>query len=208
MAELDRIRPDVESMIGNAFYGIGTGEHTIDMELFPGHEELAATLEHRFGDAVTIRIGTTRYCGGPGRSARCADAAGATTLPPGLHLALTLDHDALHGTEAAGDATLHVRFDGPGTFTLDGGQPIIAKLVTPGTRIVVGAFTGVVGGTGFSLALAAGQGRDIDVIVGISRCDGGLGSALPRGTYGVRAALGPDGGPPQYLAPEVQLTIL
>src|SRR3954465_8442230 len=41
VAELAQIRPSVESMIGNAFYGIGTGERSIEAELFPGHEALA-----------------------------------------------------------------------------------------------------------------------------------------------------------------------
>ena len=38
--------------------------------------------------------------------------------------------------------------------------------------------------------------------------DGGLGSALPPGRYGVVAPLGPEGGgAPVFLAPEVQLTV-
>ena len=207
-AELAQVRPSVESMIGNAFYGIGTGERSIEADLFPGHEALAAELEHRFGDAVTVRIGTTRYCHGFGRSARCADAQGATAPPRGLHLRLTLDDDTLQGTEAAGAGVLHVRYDGPATFTLDLGQPIVANLVQPRTRTVVGTFTGDIAGTGLNLVLAAGQESSIRVIVGISRCDGELGSALPPGHYGVRAPLGPDGGSPRYLAPEVALTIL
>jgi hypothetical protein len=208
VAELAEIRPSVESMIGDAFYGIGTGERSIEADLFPGQEPLAEKLEDRFGDAVTIRIGTTRYCHGAGRSARCADLQGATALPRGLHLRLTLDDDTLRGTEAAGAGVLHVRYDGPGTFTLDTGQPIVANVVRRGTRTVVGTFTGGIAGTGLGLVLAAGQERSIEVIVGISRCDGQLGSALPPGQYGVRAPLGPDGGTPVYLAPEVLLTIL
>src|SRR5437870_1099636 len=31
LGEFERIRPDVESMLGNTFYGIGTGAHTIFM---------------------------------------------------------------------------------------------------------------------------------------------------------------------------------
>jgi hypothetical protein len=194
-------------MVGRSFDSMGIGAHGILIDLFPGHERLAADLEDRFGDALTIHLGTTRYCGGPGRSARCADAQGATTLPEGLRLALTLDRDALHGTEAAGYGTLHVRFDGPGNFRLETGRPIVAHVVAPGTRTVVGTFTGIIGGTGLDLALSGGEERSIDVLIGLARCDGGLGSALPPGTYGVRAALGPDGGPPLYLAPEVALTI-
>ena len=55
--------------------------------------------------------------------------------------------------------------------------------------------------------LTAGQEQTIDVLIGTDRCDSGIGSALPPGTYGVRVPLGPDGGPPKYLAPEVSLTI-
>jgi hypothetical protein len=154
-AELERIRPDVESTVGRTFNSIGIGAHGIAIDLFPGHERLAADLEGRFGDAVMIHLGTTRYCGGPGRSARCADAQGATTLPDGLHLALTLDPDTLHGTEAAGRGTLQIRYDGPGTFRLETGRPIVAHLVKPGTRTVVGTFTGMIAGTGLGLALTA-----------------------------------------------------
>jgi len=194
-------------MVDDAMYGIGFGDRSIDVDLFPGHEPLAASLERRFGDAVTIGMGTTRYCGGPGRSGRCADAQGAATLPPGLDLALTLEHDAVDRNDPGARGSLNVRYDGPGTFAVDAGQPIVAYLVKPGSRAVVGAFTGALAGTGLSLRLTAGQERTIGVVIGIARCDGGLGSALPPGTYAVRAPLGPDGGPPDYLAPEVPLTI-
>ena len=194
-------------MIDGAFYGVGTGLHTIDVDLFPGHEQLAAELEQRFGDAVTIRIGTTRYCGSPGRSGRCADAQGATTLPPGLHLTLILADRTVARTEAAARGSLKVRYDGPGTLVVDTGQPIVAHIVKRGTRTVIGTFTGGIRGTGLFIRLATGQERPINVLIGIARCDGGIGSALPPGTYGVRTPLGPDGGTPEYLAPEVPLTI-
>ena len=114
-------------MVDGASYGVGTGLHTIDVELFPGHEQLAAELEHRFGDAVTIRIGTTRYCGGPGRTGRCADAQGATTLASGLQLALTLEQRTVSRSGAAAAGSLKIRYDGPGSFDLDPGRPIVAS---------------------------------------------------------------------------------
>ena len=205
--ELDRIRSGVESIIDNSYYSVGNGQHAVGVDLFPGHEDMAAELERRFGDAVTIRMGTTRYCGGPGRSGRCADAQGATTLPPGLALSLTLEHRTVARTADAAKGSLTVRYDGPGTFDLGPGQPIEAHIVKPGTRSVIGTFTGLIAGTGLSVHLASGEQQTIDVLIGTARCDGGLGSALPPGTYGVLAPLGPDGGPPDYLAPEVQLTI-
>ena len=207
LAELERLRPGVESMIDGVFYSVGFGDGTIDVDLFPGHEQLAASLEQRFGDAVSIRMGTTRYCGGPGTSGRCADVQGATTLPPGLHLALTLEHDTVPRTAPTVQAALKVRYNGPGMFAISTGQPIIASLVKSGTRMVIGTNTGTVAGTGLSLRLRRGQQSTIGVIIGLSRCDGGLGSAVPPGTYGVRASLGPDGRPPYYLAPEAALTI-
>src|SRR5438477_361645 len=82
----------------------------IDMDLFPGHEQLAAELERRFGDAVNIRMGTTRYCGGPGQSGRCADAQGATSLPRGLHLALTLENRTVSRSDPAAAGSLKVRY--------------------------------------------------------------------------------------------------
>ena len=152
-------------------------------------------------------MGTTRYCGGPGRSGRCADAQGATTLPRGLHLAVTLKHRTVSRSDSAAKGSLELRYDGTGTFVLDPGRPIVAHLVRPGTRTIVGTYLGGTRGTGLLVHLTAGQEQTIDVLIGIARCDGGIGSALPPGTYGVRVPLGPDGGPPRYLAPEAPLTI-
>jgi hypothetical protein len=87
------------------------------------------------------------------------------------------------------------------------GQPVVAALVEPGTRTVVGSFGGPVAGTGLAINLAAGQRLEIRVVVGTWRCDGELGSALPPGTYGVRAGIGPDGGSPVYLARGVRFRV-
>jgi hypothetical protein len=208
-AELARIRPDVEALLDRAYFGVGDGVHTVDVFLFQGHEPLAAELQRRFGGAVAVELGTTRWCGGPGHSARCADLAGGrAALPDGLRLALTLDDSSVAATTPEVKGALHVRYDGPGNFTLDhSGQPVLGKVVRPGTGSVVGTNVAPLAGTGLSVEVAAAHEMTIPVVVGLARCDGGLGSALPPGTYGVRAGLGPDGGPPLYYAPEVELTI-
>jgi hypothetical protein len=135
---------------------------------------------------------------------------GISTLraPPGLRLALTLSHKTIKPTDALG-ATLTVTNTGPGTFMMDMGQPLVASVVTPGSLHVVGSFSGSVSGTGFGMDLQPGQSHQVLVIVGTSRCDGGRGSALPAGRYGVRVAIEPETQPstPRYLAREVDLTV-
>jgi hypothetical protein len=142
---------------------------------------------------------------------RCPALTGTSILPKGLHLSLRLDHPAVRAVGSTGGeigAELRVRNDGPNPFAMDPGQPLIAAIVKPGTRRVLGRYTGLVAGTGWVVNLSRGQHAAIQVLVAAWRCDRGLRrSALPPGIYGVRAGIGPNEGPPLYLAPEVPLRI-
>jgi hypothetical protein len=104
-------------------------------------------------------------------------------------------------------ADLVVRQDGATPLRMDPGQPLVAMIVKPGTHQVVGRYDGLIGGTGLGLVLHDGQETTIPTIVAPWRCDGGVGSTVPPGRYGVRAGIGPNEGPAAYLAPEVPLTI-
>ena len=201
------MRPQVEAMIVDNFSSVGNGASSVMVDLLPGREALASRVLARFGDIVEIEIGETVYCGGPGTSRRCDDVPGSDALPPGLSLNLRLDRSSIKATEGLG-GELVIRNDSPTLFEMEPGQPLMAEIVLPGTRTVVGTYSGAIAGTGYNLTLRNGQSDKIDVIVGASRCDGEPGSALPPGRYAVRVGIGHNEGEPGYLAPEVPLTIL
>jgi hypothetical protein len=67
-----------------------------------------------------------------------------------------------------------------GAVRLLGSNPIEVVITKPGTRRVVGVFTGVIAGTLYSVLLMPGQTQDISIVGGTGRCDGGIGSALSR----------------------------
>lgn len=185
---------------------IGTGEHAIVVGLQPGREHLAAALEQRFHNAVEITVGNAPYHCGIGTAPMCPAVTGADLLPPGLHLTLNLGVTTLRATETI-KAHLVVRNDGHSPLGMDPGQPLVAMIVRPGTRVVVGAYRGGIAGTGLGLTLHDGQERAIDTFVGAARCDGRPGSTVPPGRYGVRAGISGNEGPPTLLAPEVPITI-
>jgi hypothetical protein len=99
---------------------------------------------------------------------------------------------------------------GAGSLSMDPGQPVQAVVVRKGTIRVVGVYSGVIGGTGYPVKLARGQSKTVAVIGGTARCDGGTGSALPAGPYGVMVQISDEGaGPsPDYLTPQVPLQVL
>jgi len=192
----------------SAYESVGISQDAVVVDLGPGQEAVAAQIEAKYGNEVQLTVGTTTYCHGPGLSTVCPSFEPGSPPPRGLRLVLTLDQKTIKPTDALG-ATLAVTNEGPGTFSMNLGQPLVASIVTPGSLHVVGSFSGSVGGTGLALELGPGQSHPIPVIVGTARCDGGRGSALPAGHYGVRVAIEPETQPPmpRYLASEVGLTV-
>jgi hypothetical protein len=202
---LTALRPAVDAMVGRNG-GVGTGAHAIVVYLQPGREALAAALTARFRNAVQIQVGNAPYRCGPGHSRKCPDLSGSDRLPPGLHLSLKLSASSMRVTDEF-DAHLVVREDSATPLRMDPGQPLVAMIVEPGTHRVVGRYDGLIGGTGLGLNLHDGQQATIRTIVAPWRCDGGVGSTVPPGRYGIRVGIGPNEGPAAYLAPEVPLTI-
>jgi hypothetical protein len=187
--------------------GVGTGQHAVVVNLFPGREALAAALEARFGSAVAIAVGLAPYHCGDGNSRRCPSLQGSSTLPAGLHLTLKLGTSSMRAATESMDANLVVREDSPTPLAMDPGQPLVAQIVTPGTRTVVGTYGGGIGGTGLGFDLHDGEQVKIGTIVGAWRCDGRPGSTVPPGRYGVRVGISRNERKVEYLAPEVPLTI-
>jgi len=92
---------------------------------------------------------------------------------------------------------------------MDTGQPIQAVVVVRGTRRVVGVYSGGIAGTGYFVRVGPGLSETIPVFVGTTRCDGGIGSALPPGKYQVIVQVAPETTPhsPAYLTPPVALRV-
>ena len=176
--------------------------------LTPGNEQLAHQLLADYGRKLAVTVGLTTYDGSPGRSPRCGMLPPSASLPVGLHLVLRLKHDSVR-SGAAFSATVVVDEHGPGRFTMDTGRPLVAVVVRPGTLQVVGVYSGGIAGTGYSLLVTPGKSGTIPTFGGTARCDGGLGSALPPGTYQVIVRVAPEGRHqyPAYLTPPLTLRV-
>jgi hypothetical protein len=176
--------------------------------LAPGDEQLAHQLLTQYGKNVTITVGLTTYNGTPGRSPRCGFLRPSAPLPDGLRLSLHLKHDSVR-SGATFNATVVVSEQGPGSFRMDPGQPLVAVVVRPDSLRVVGVYSGLIAGTGYLVQLAPGKSGTIPTIGGTERCDGEIGSALPPGTYQVVVRVAPEGPhqTPAYLTPPVALRV-
>jgi hypothetical protein len=176
--------------------------------LAPGEEVLAHRLWAQYGSHVSITVGLTTYDGSPGRSPLCGVVKPSAPLPTGLHLALRLKTRTVHSGSSF-DANVIITEIGPNTFFMDTGQPLQAVVVRPRTRLVVGVFSGGIGGTGYGQHLSPGQSETIPVIGGTARCDGGIGSALPPGNFQVIVQVAPEARlrSPAYLTPPVPLRV-
>jgi hypothetical protein len=181
----------------------------VTISLVPGREWLARQLEATYGSKLAIFIGLTTWDGRPGRAPDCGALPQPTALPRGLRLSLQLaGASVISGSDFSG--IVRITETGPGLFSMDAGQPVQAVVVRTGTQKVVGVDSGAIGGTGYMVKLARGQSTTVAVVGGTARCDGGTGSALPAGTYGVMVQISSeDPGPsPDYLTPQVRLRVL
>jgi hypothetical protein len=170
--------------------------------LHPGDEELAHQLLVDYGRNMAVMVGLTIYNGSPGRSPRCGRLTPSAALPLGLHLALQLQRKSVRSGGNFSGAVV-VSEHGQGSFSMETGQPLVAVLVRPGTLQVVAIDSEVIAGGGDLTQLTPGETSTIPVVGGTARCDGGLGSALPPGTYQAIVLVAPEGRHPYpaYLTP-------
>jgi hypothetical protein len=190
------------------------GQSRVDVELVPGQEKLATDLIERFGDLLTVAVGALPFvpegCGPQPPPRKCPDLAGLDPATVGLELSIALDTPTI-SQGGFGAAKLIERNIGTAPFTLDSGQPVVGRLVYPGTLRVVGESVGAIAGVGGGPQLGPGESGSVSVVFGAGRCDGQPGSAVPPGVYGLRVALtseGPSPGTyPVYLSPEVPVTV-
>jgi hypothetical protein len=186
----------------------------LSADLNAGQEVRAASMVERWGPIVRVTVGGVPYvptgCGQQPVMPRCQDLDGLDPATIGLELSLTVQTPTISASQY-GQATLTERNIGTKPFSFDSGQPVVGSIVKPGTKQVVARFTGAIAGVGGGPSLAPGESGTVSVVFGGTRCDGGPGTALPPGTYGLRVALtqeGPDPTSyPAYLSPEVPITI-
>jgi hypothetical protein len=187
---------------------------TLLVGLTPGNEPLADDLVKRWGPIIQIEVGDRPYvpagCGEQPPSPRCPELEGIDPATIGLELSIVLTTPTITASQT-GQAELVERNIGRQRFSLDSGQPITGVLVDPGTRHVVGRYSGAIAGVGGGPDLAPGESGKVKVVFGATRCDGKAGTALPPGTYGLRVGLtaeGPDAGTyPVYLSPEALVIV-
>ena len=87
-AQLHARRPSVDRVLGRniAVFSVGEGAGAIEVDLFQGHEDLAARLLRAFPRLVHVKVAGVEFCGSPSVSPKCPDLAVSATLPTGLHL--------------------------------------------------------------------------------------------------------------------------
>lgn len=176
--------------------------------LTPGNEHLAHQLLAEYGRKIAVTVGLTAYDGSPGRSPRCGRLPPSARLPIGVDLALRLNHNSVRSGATFSGVVL-VGDHGPGSFMMDTGQPLVAIVLRSGTLQVVAIYSGLIAGGGGGPHLRAGETSMIPVVGGTARCDGGVGSALPPGTYQAVVRVAPEGPPhsPVYLTPPVAIRV-
>jgi hypothetical protein len=217
--QIQAIEKEVASLAGNLLIGVGQCAHgLLVVMLTPGSEALAQKVRADFGPSVQIMVGWTVWNGHPGRSATCGTLAAPTATPADYSSVLQLRSRVIKiGAELTG----HVAFrDTSATQSVRvlTESPIEVVITKAGTRRVVGVFTGAIAGTAAAPLLVPGQSRNVTVVGGTGRCDGGIGSALPPGRYDAVAEVsgvaidgqdGPGGQlPPTYFTPFVPIQIV
>jgi hypothetical protein len=208
-AEATKIIQQIDALASGELQSTGAcpgGPVVIGLQ--PGDEPLAEKLLAEYGKKVSITISFIAYTGSPVRSPTCGQVAAPAPMPAGLHLSLRLKQTVVRpGADFEGSVVISE--SGPGVFDMDTGEPLVAVVVRPGTRRVVGVYSGGIGGVGYALRLTAGKTGTIQVLGGTARCDGGMGTALPPGRYQVVVQVFPEGQvhTPNYLTPPVTLEV-
>jgi hypothetical protein len=211
---LEAIRKAIEPKVvaGGDFYGLGGGQNSVEVHLVPGRYDFGSRLKDCYGDLVNVTVGFTHVPPGGqlGRSRDCGSLRATDQLPPGVTARIDMSKFKLrmflHGLDET-EAELVLAYHGPDSFEAETGRPVYAALVRRGTLQVVGSYAGVRDGVGWSVVLHDGQSDTIPLVLGSSRCDGGPGSAIPSGTYGVRAEFLGAHYPKRYISDEGLITI-
>ena len=189
-------------------------KQVVDVYLSPGDEAFAQQFVDRLGDAIRVHVGEVVYvgpgCGDPEASRTCSDLVDVDAAASGLTLTLTATTSMIEQRQT-GEATLTIANNGANQFHTSFSLPAVTGvLVASGSRHVVGVTRTQPGLGSGTIDLAPGQSAsNVKVVFATRRCDGGVGSAVPPGTYGLRVALTSYGvtGPTSYVSPEITVTV-
>jgi hypothetical protein len=158
------------------------GDGLLILGLPIGDENLAQKVWAKFGPSVQIEIGDTLWEGHPGKSPLCGTLAKPAATSAPWTATLTLRSTRIKTGHIFFGA---VAFHNTGTTTLSyrGIGSAEAVIIKPGTRRVVGIFTGAFAASAGIFTLGPGQTESMPLIGGTGRCDGGSGPTVPPGHY-------------------------
>jgi len=200
------VEPDVDILLamvkGHLSSLFPCSDGGIVIELTPGSQPLAQQIHVRFGNGVKVFIGSSA----PNPPVNCLPLLKTRMTPSGLKVSLHLDSQTVpSGGSFSG--YLKISYNGPHSFDMDTGQPLVAELLQPGTRRVVGFYHGGTVGTGYRSRISAGESYRVNVIGGSNSCQHPS-SPLRAGKYeAVVLVMGETGLPPRYLTPPVPLRV-
>ena len=188
-ARLEEIQQEIIDLTPGQVLGVGIGAGTIDVQLRADGEAMAAEIQARYGDLVSIQVGLLPYPDPFAGDLGCGVFSPHPIVEDSpFMVTLRLDIDEVR-SGADFRATATVTNTGPEAVMLETGQPLTAIIFGRGSDQLVGGFAGGVGGTGFGGNLAPGDGLDIDVLGSTASCEPALGYALPPGAYDIRVAV-------------------
>lgn len=191
------------------------GSEAVFFELTPGNESLAAQYLERWGSLAQIEIAGMPYvpkgCGEQAVTPACPPLNNRDPAASGLKLLARPTSSTIRASDNV-TGQLVVRNEGGTTFSIATGSSLIGYVVRPGTLEVVGRFAGAMTLPLITYDIAPGTEKSIPFVIGLARCDGQAGSAVPPGTYGLRVPLNSNqfdqDSPPGYLSPEVLITVV
>ena len=164
------------------FQELSIGPHAVLVSLQPGQAALAAHLEATYGEAVTITVGNTPYCNGPGPSPACPVLPRSVALPAGVTVTAVAPDTTVAGGRSI-SASIRVATGSSTSFTGSVGAPQQGLVVRAGTRTVVGTTAGTHTSVAVAVDLGPGQVKYVAATAGTALCGGARGSVVPPGRY-------------------------
>ncbi|MGI8695936.1 MAG: hypothetical protein ACR2JQ_04715 [Mycobacteriales bacterium] len=188
--QLGEIRAAVDSRLQSErgrWHLTGTRKHVVMVGLRGDAVDLAAELHDRFGDALALTVGQHAYPPDPSRVVQPQPGPVSTIDIPGLWARAVPDAQDLPAGPAI-TGVVELRNCSAGDLSFQTDQPLMGYLLD-GTGDVAGVFTGVVVGTGLTVALRPAGHRSVAFQAGTASRDPSLGWVLPAGRYQLVVAI-------------------
>jgi hypothetical protein len=181
-AELSTIQQQIIERvrgIPGVFQGIGIQHQKLALQLSAAGAAVARELHEEFGELLSVHVGHRAYPP-DGLDVPAPPAPVATRSFPGLVIIAQLDKDRIR-SGAGWSGEVELRNDGPALIDFETDQPVIGSVIDASGR-VVGAFSGVIAGTGIRVNLPPGTSQKIRFLGGTG---GGTGErySTPPGDF-------------------------